>query len=308
MATKLNPLNWDLPIVDSKGRPTAEFARKWKQQTAINGTIPNLSTAAGVSAVEDVLYSTPGGILVRGASLWQGLASPADPTKFLNGGANPAYGFVHDTDLSLADVTGNDVSIARHGFVPKAPNDATKFLNGLGAWAVPSGGGGSSFTLAANFVPAGTASDAKASLGYFVDIPVALKLLGMSMLLRPGASGRTYTLSYAPYSKATNKITSAATVLGTYTSTGTPTYLQAAMALSSPATLAAGSTYAFWMSQTWSTTTTTPDTYFSSTAIASPYLTIPPSQGIFLASNAPTTADLWSVNSAIWGVSLIYSN
>jgi hypothetical protein len=39
-------------------------------------------------------------------------------------------------------VTTNDVSITKHGFVPKAPNDATKYLNGVGAYAVPAGGGG----------------------------------------------------------------------------------------------------------------------------------------------------------------------
>jgi hypothetical protein len=33
-------------------------------------------------------------------------------------------------ELSLSDVTTSDVSTARHGFAPKAPNDATKFLNG----------------------------------------------------------------------------------------------------------------------------------------------------------------------------------
>lgn len=41
----------------------------------------------------------------------------------------------------LADNTTNDVSTTKHGYAPKAPNDATKFLNGLGAWAVPAGGG-----------------------------------------------------------------------------------------------------------------------------------------------------------------------
>lgn len=46
--------------------------------------------------------------------------------------------------LSLTDITTNNVSTSKHGFVPKAPNDATQFLNGTGAWSVPAGGGGSS--------------------------------------------------------------------------------------------------------------------------------------------------------------------
>lgn len=39
-----------------------------------------------------------------------------------------------DANLSTSDVTTNDVSITKHGFAPKAPNDATKFLDGTGAY------------------------------------------------------------------------------------------------------------------------------------------------------------------------------
>lgn len=45
-------------------------------------------------------------------------------------------------NTSLVDRTNGDVSITSHGFAPKAPNDATKFLNGLGTWSVPPGAGG----------------------------------------------------------------------------------------------------------------------------------------------------------------------
>ena len=43
---------------------------------------------------------------------------------------------VTDANLSTSDVTTNDVSITKHGFAPKAPNDITKFLRGDGTWAV----------------------------------------------------------------------------------------------------------------------------------------------------------------------------
>lgn len=49
---------------------------------------------------------------------------------------------VTDANLSTSDVTTNDVSITKHGFAPKAPNDATKYLDGTGAWSIPAGGGG----------------------------------------------------------------------------------------------------------------------------------------------------------------------
>lgn len=39
------------------------------------------------------------------------------------------------------DNTDLNVSTSAHGLCPKLPNDDTKFLNGLGAWAVPAGGG-----------------------------------------------------------------------------------------------------------------------------------------------------------------------
>jgi hypothetical protein len=44
-----------------------------------------------------------------------------------------------DADLAVSDVTTNNVSTSAHGFAPKAPNDATKFLDGTGAFSVPAG-------------------------------------------------------------------------------------------------------------------------------------------------------------------------
>ena len=44
---------------------------------------------------------------------------------------------VTEANLNLTDLTTADVGTAKHGLAPKAPNDATKFLNGVGAWTVP---------------------------------------------------------------------------------------------------------------------------------------------------------------------------
>jgi parallel beta-helix repeat protein len=55
-------------------------------------------------------------------------------------------GLLSEAALSLSDVTTNNVSITKHGFAPKAPNDTTKFLRGDGTWAVPSGGTASGWT------------------------------------------------------------------------------------------------------------------------------------------------------------------
>lgn len=55
---------------------------------------------------------------------------------------------ITERQLLLSDVTTNNVSTSAHGFVPKAPNDATKYLDGTGAFSTPAGGSGISLGLA----------------------------------------------------------------------------------------------------------------------------------------------------------------
>ncbi len=56
-------------------------------------------------------------------------------------GTNTGDQTISDATITTTDITTNDVSTSKHGFAPKAPNDATKFLNGVGAYAVPAAGG-----------------------------------------------------------------------------------------------------------------------------------------------------------------------
>jgi hypothetical protein len=93
----VNPLDWNVPMVNPNGTPTAEFQRKWLQQAGANSTIVNVTTAAGVSAVLDIISSVVGSLLVRGTTAWQGLPPAGDATMFLNGAATPAYAKVKDT-------------------------------------------------------------------------------------------------------------------------------------------------------------------------------------------------------------------
>lgn len=53
---------------------------------------------------------------------------------------------IDDATLPMSDITTNNASITQHGFVPKLPNDASKFLNGVGGFSAPSGGGGGTRT------------------------------------------------------------------------------------------------------------------------------------------------------------------
>jgi hypothetical protein len=53
--------------------------------------------------------------------------------------ATIAAGVVTEAMQVLADNTTQDVSITKHGYAPKAPNDAGKYLDGTGAYTVPAG-------------------------------------------------------------------------------------------------------------------------------------------------------------------------
>lgn len=53
---------------------------------------------------------------------------------------------ITEAGLSLSDVTTDNVSTARHGFVPKAPNVVTQYLDGTGAFSVPGTTGGTGIT------------------------------------------------------------------------------------------------------------------------------------------------------------------
>lgn len=53
-----------------------------------------------------------------------------------------------DRNLIISDITNNDVSTSKHGFTPKAPNSAGKFLRGDATWA-----GTLSSSVVVNFNP-----------------------------------------------------------------------------------------------------------------------------------------------------------
>lgn len=44
-----------------------------------------------------------------------------------------------EAQLSFTDITTNNVGTSKHGFAPKAPNDATKFFDGTGSYSSPPG-------------------------------------------------------------------------------------------------------------------------------------------------------------------------
>lgn len=52
-------------------------------------------------------------------------------------------GPITEHDIALVDVLTLNATIARHGFLPKLPGDASLFLDGMGAWTAPAGSGSS---------------------------------------------------------------------------------------------------------------------------------------------------------------------
>lgn len=104
---------------------------------------------AGFNALSPM--TTAGDIIYGGASGAGTRLAIGGANTVLHGGASaPAYSAVVEADITLADNTTNDVSTTKHGLVPKAPNDTTKFLRGDATWAVPSGGSGTDmFSLTA---------------------------------------------------------------------------------------------------------------------------------------------------------------
>ena len=100
-------------------------------------------------------------------------------------GAN-VKALVTDANLVTSDITTNDVSTTKHGFVPKAPNNTTTFLRGDGTWAAPAAGGLTQFVEAENTaapnatVPVDSLSASGAATN--IDVAIVPKGTGAFML------------------------------------------------------------------------------------------------------------------------------
>jgi Head domain of trimeric autotransporter adhesin len=66
-----------------------------------------------------------------------------------------------DAALSTSDITTNNVSTSKHGFAPKAPNDATQYLDGTATYSVPVGAFRPKFD---HFADAGNSTTTKTDL------------------------------------------------------------------------------------------------------------------------------------------------
>jgi len=111
----------------------------WGQVNLASDVTGSLTVAQGGTGAATL--TNHGVLLGQGTSAVVATSAGATGTV-LHGvtGADPSFATITEADVTLADVTTLDVSTSKHGLVPKAPNDATKFLDGTGAYSVPQGG------------------------------------------------------------------------------------------------------------------------------------------------------------------------
>lgn len=87
-------------------------------------------------AAKAIVFQSTGGALIAGqfrANQWYWVA-------YESGGDHFHAMIISDAGLSVTDVTNNNASTARHGFLKKLDNDATHFMDGQGNWSTPAGG------------------------------------------------------------------------------------------------------------------------------------------------------------------------
>jgi hypothetical protein len=95
-----------------------------------------IKTSAQLPDLTGVDSLPPVEAVKRLAAYMRAFRSAADiRDREISGWANGLM--VTESGLTLSDNTTGDVSTSKHGFAPKAPNDATKFLDGAGSYTVP---------------------------------------------------------------------------------------------------------------------------------------------------------------------------
>lgn len=80
--------------------------------------------------------------------------------KTING-SNNTISNITEAMQATSDVSTANVSITKHGYAPKAPNDATQYLDGSGNWSKPS-----TFGFATNIVTHNTSSTGNQNIAH----------------------------------------------------------------------------------------------------------------------------------------------
>jgi hypothetical protein len=116
------------------------------------GTLCSVDTSNNVTLTATGSVTTTGSPSSGNLAKFSGAASvtnadlTGDVTTSGGVATTIAAGAVTEAKQTLANNTTNNVSTSKHGYAPILPNDATKYLDGTGAYTVPAGGGGGGTT------------------------------------------------------------------------------------------------------------------------------------------------------------------
>jgi len=128
-------------LIQTRKTALYQFLKELLNNTKeLSNSVTNITDSAGTGGIGNVtgpgisvdnqivLFDGVTGKLIKGAS-GSGVVHAASGVY----SASP----VIESDQSLSNVTTQNVTTARHGYVPILPNDATKFFDGTGNYSVP---------------------------------------------------------------------------------------------------------------------------------------------------------------------------
>lgn len=134
-----------LTVVGEAGTPSTPGAGDFKLYVADDGTFFLMDDTGATVDLTASGFSDPmtsrGDIIVRNASnVTARLAKGSADTFLHSDGTDVGYAAVTDAMLSTSDITTNNASTSKHGFLKKLDNNAAHFMDGTGAWSTPSVG------------------------------------------------------------------------------------------------------------------------------------------------------------------------
>jgi len=130
------------PVANTVLRGTGTGTSSWTQVslgTDVSGTLLVQSGGTGATTLTGILKGN-GQSAVTAVTAPTGAIVGTTDSQTLTNKAISTGSSMAESLLTTTDITTNNVSTTKHGFAPKAPNDATKYLDGTGAYSTPAAG------------------------------------------------------------------------------------------------------------------------------------------------------------------------